>query len=159
MKTKNDRFLVQGIRCYAEARDTVIAFEAGIGSVLEKAVKRRKDWNPLSDVKFGKLDVSENDYNGHWISFWISGTAPESGEAVIDCGFWWKCGSVDFPIIYASYFDKPESVMGFAWEKNGGDIDSFSAWGRTFLFVRLQKPTTIDEQLDRLFVALLKQVK
>jgi len=159
MKNENSRFLEEGIKRYEEARDTISAFEKELAKKLDHAAKNRKDWRPLNDVKFGRQSFDRGSgQNGYWIGLTILGKSRRGEKAVIDCGAWWKCAEVGFPILYANYYFEPKRVMGFAWKSESSKICSFSAWRRTFLYLPLRKETDIDESLNQLLNALPKQL-
>ena len=172
MNSENSRFLEEGIKHYEEARDTVSAFEKywenrpitrGCGWKVfkrwEYIMKNRENWRPLNEAKIGRITfTNRNSKYGYWIAIEITGKSPRGEKAIIDCGLWWKCPKVEKPIIYANYYYEPKRVTDFAWKKRGSEIDSFTEWQRTFLHLPLRKATDIEEGLNSLLTALLKQL-
>jgi len=159
MNIENGRFLEEGIKRYEEARDTIIIFEQEMGNILERAAKNRKDWHPLKGVKIGRAIANRSNEFGYWIAIEIKGKSPRREKAVIDCGLWWKWVDVPYPFIYANYYKQPKRVASFTWKKKGSNIQSFSKWQRTFLYLPLRKVADIEESLNSLLGALLKQLK
>jgi hypothetical protein len=162
MKTEYGQFFEEGIRRYEEARDTIIVFEQGLAEIVEQTAKKRKDWRPLKDHKIGHASANRSDQYGYWIAIEITGKTPQGKRAVIDCGLWWKAekwAGVTYPIIYANYNKQPEWVADFIWKKKNSKIQSFSAWGRTFLYLPLEKVADIEGSLNTSLSALLKQLK
>jgi hypothetical protein len=159
MNTENGRFLEEGIKRYGEARDTVIAFEQEMGKIVEQAAKNRKDWHPLKGVKIGRAIANRSNEFGYWIAVAITGKSSRGEKAVIDCGLWWKWADVSYPFIYANYYKQPKRVAAFTWKKKGSNIQSFSKWQRTFLYLPLRKAADIEEGLNSLLRALLKQLE
>ena len=158
MKFENDRFLEAGIKHYVRARDTIIAFEEGIGNVVKQAVENRKDWHPLKRAKIGKVSASSGGQYGYWIAIEITGKSPRGENTVVDCGLWWKWEDVPGPFIYASYYKQPKRVSNFTWKSKGKKIQSFSKWQRTFLYLPLRRVADIKKSLNVLLSALLKQL-
>ena len=159
MNSENSRFLEEGIKHYEEARDTVSAFVKEMGNLLDQIAKNRENWRPLNEAKIGRITfTNRNSKYGYWIAIEITGKSPRGEKAIIDCGLWWKCPKVEKPIIYANYYYEPKRVTDFAWKKRGSEIDSFTEWQRTFLHLPLRKATDIEEGLNSLLTALLKQL-
>jgi hypothetical protein len=159
MREEMDQFLAEGIARYVEARETIAAFEQGVGSIVEQAAKTRNNWRPLRDVEIGRVIINRSNQSGYWVAIEITGTSPRSERTVVDCGLWWKCGKTEGPIVYVNYFKEPKRVTNFPWREEAGGIQSFSAWQRTFLYLPLQEPAEINTSLNRLWDALLKQLK
>jgi hypothetical protein len=159
MKNENGQFLDEGIKRYEEARDTIIAFEQAMGKIVKHAAENRKDWHPLQGAKIGRASASPGSQYGYWIAIEVSGKSPRGERRVIDCGLWWKWADVPYTFIYASYaFKQPKRVANFAWKNNGNNIQSFSKWQRTFLYLPLRKVADIEKSLNSLLSALLKQL-
>jgi hypothetical protein len=161
MKTQNRPFLDEGIEHYTDACRTIGAFQRMMGDVLDNACRSRANWHPLSAYQFGRIEICPftSEY-GYWICGSINGKSPSDTKAVIDCGFWWDSEHVSEPaIIYAGYYLQPKDVMGFTWDGKSSDIRSFRAWDRTFLYLPLRKLEGIEDSLNCLIDALLKQLK
>ncbi len=159
MNTENNRFLEDGIKRYEEARDTIIAFEQGMEKIVEQAATNRKDWHPLTGVKIGRASANRSGQYGYWVAIEITGKSPRGEKAVVDCGLWWKWADVPYPFIYANYNKQPKRVADFTWKNKGSNIQSFTKWQRTFLYLPLRKVADIEEGLNSLLKALLKQLE
>ncbi len=161
MNAENGRFFEEGIKRYEEARDTIVAFEQGLGKIVEQTVRKRKDWHPLKAPKIGRASANRSDQFGYWIAIEIVGKTPQGERAVIDCGLWWKAekwAGVPCPIIYSNFNKRPKRVAGFFWKRKSSEIKSFSAWGRTFLYLPLKELAGIEEGLNTSLNALLRQL-
>jgi len=160
MNAENGRFLEEGIKRYVEARDTIIAFEQGMKKIVEQTAKNRNDWHPLKQVKIGRAKASPSSQFGYWIFIEIKGKSPLGEKTLIECGLLWKWADVPYPLIYASFgYKQPKRVVAFTWKNKGSNIQSFSKWQRTFLYLPLRKVADIEESLNSLLGALLKQLE
>jgi hypothetical protein len=153
-------FLQDGVSLYGEARDTLAAFERGLGRVLEAALQKRKRWNPLKKTRIGSPgQEGSNEADGWWVGSYITGSW-RRGEVKIDCWFWWNAPNVSEPILYARFYDTgTPSQRTFSWlarEKNG--ISSFDRWRSTCLYVPVPKSVEIEAPMNHLLDALLKQL-
>jgi hypothetical protein len=89
----------------------------------------------------------------------IAGHSPRYGEAEIDCGFWWNAPDITYPILYASFFEKPKELLsGFRWQNGKRGISSFERWGRTFLYAPVPETVEIEAPLNRLLDQILKRL-
>ena len=159
MNTDNQKFLLEGIKHYEEARDTITAFEAEMKDLLLACLGRRKNWAPLKNPKVGRANIPNTNAYGYWIAAEVTGKSPRGDNAVIDCGFWWKSPKIASPIIYAEFFKEPKAAVNFLWDAKKSAIGSFTDWNRTYLHLPLETPDTIEGSLNKLLDALLLQLK
>jgi len=159
MTTKMKSFLQEGLGLYSEARQTLLAFDGEMESLLRTAVRGREHWSPMKNHRIHSPAAGgkRGEY-GWWVAVSITGQSPRHGDAEIDCGVWWSAPEMLEPIIYASFYGKPKRVEKFAWSRGKQDISSFTRWGRTFLYVPVPKTLDIGGPLNRLLDALLKQL-
>lgn len=159
MSTDNQNFLLEGIKRYEEACDTITAFEEEMKLRLRDCLGRRTNWAPLKNPKVGRASTPNTSAYGYWIAAEVLGKSSRGENAVIDCGFWWKSPKVVSPIIYAEFFKQPKAVANFLWDSTKSDIGSFTDWNRTYLYLPLNTPDTIEASLNKLLDALLLQLK
>jgi hypothetical protein len=159
MKTKMESFLGQGVSLYSEAQTTILAFESEMKKVLRTAVEGRTRWTPLTNHRIHSPSFGGG--SGDW-SWWgcisIDGRSPRRGAAEIDCGLWWNSPASERPIIYASFYIRPKSVLAFSWNRRDKHISSFNRFGRTFLYLPFFRTTEIKDSLNCLLDALLSQL-
>jgi|HubBroStandDraft_6_1064221.scaffolds.fasta_scaffold164613_2 hypothetical protein len=159
MQTEMVPFLQEGVRQYVEAKHTVAAFEDAMWETLRKAVDARKDWSPLISPRPDRRPtIGGGGKDGYWIATGISGLSPRKEDAEIDCGFWWTFDKPNDPIVYAGFYHKPIDRVKFKWSNQEGGILSFEAYKRTFLYLPLPESLEIQDSLNRLLDALLKQL-
>jgi hypothetical protein len=154
-----NRFLEEGIKRYEEARDTIIAFEREMETLLDEVVANRQNWKPLKRKDTKPASASTSFQFGYWISIEINGKSPRGEGVVLDCGLWWKNGVDDNPLVYASYYHKPKDICNFSWKDKGSDVRHISRWKRAFLYLPFRKPEEIEGSLNRVLDSLLKQLK
>ncbi len=159
MQNEMRPFLQEGLRQYVEAKNTVAAFEGAMWEALRKAVDAKKHWSPLVEVpQERRPSIGGGGNDGYWIATTISGRSPRNEETVIDCGFWWTVDKPNEPIIYVSFYHKPIDKMKFEWNGQELDIFSFERYKRTFLCLPLPESLEVQDSLNRLLDALLKQL-
>jgi hypothetical protein len=150
-------FLEEGIQRYAEAKDTITAFENAMCQLLRSAIESRS-WSPLKNSEVGRpRPGGTGGKDGYWIATSISGTSPKNEETEIDCGLWWNAPGRSGPIIYTSFYHKPERLVRFQW-KGGQDISSFDGRNRTFLYVPVPNPLAIEGPINTILDALLARL-
>jgi hypothetical protein len=156
MNDENKRFVKEGMVLYPEARLTLDAFEKEIGKLLRSALQAKKGWDPLTTHKIGSPSAGGGSY-GSWVAAQITGRSPRHREVEIDCGFWWNSPEIEKPIVYASFDEKPKKRI-FPWQNENEGISSFNRWRRTYLYVRVPESVEIEQPLNRVLDALLKQL-
>lgn len=145
-------FLEAGVQKYAEAKDTVAAFERAMGELIEDTVRSRGKWSPLKSERIGRPKPGGSG-GGYWIAISVTGQS-RGKKKEIDCGLWWKVPQtatvkIAGPIIYAEFYEL------FSWPKPKQGIRSFKLYGNTFLYLALGKPQEIKKELNRLLDVLL----
>ena len=160
MDTGMKSFLEEGVKQYAEAKHTIAAFENELVQLLKAAVDKREDhWSPLIKRTVTVNRPKAGGGDGFYISVAIWGKSPRFGDAEIDCGLWWDAPQITKPIIYASFYYKPERVVGFAWTGQKGGIRSFAYHRRTFLYIPLTDKLEIEKSINSMIDVLLKKLK
>jgi hypothetical protein len=153
-------FFEEGVRRYAEAKATITAFESGMCQSLGKAVESRSDWSPLKKQKLGRPKPGgAGGGDGYWIAMSISGISLRNEETEIDCGLWWDAPKMAEPIVYSSFYHKPERVVKFTWKNQKQGIKSFDGFRRTFLYLPVPEPLEVEEPIGRLLDSLLLFLK
>ncbi len=154
---QSDKFLRQGLKDYAEAKDTVSAFERLISDRIDQSIANRK-WKPIQNPTC-KEAKSEGENSEYWIAARITGKCSKFGETEISCGIWWK-PEPEFadPILYAGFWSKPEQVRGFKWDSSDKEIKSLNSDGNTCLFLPVPANIAIEQPLNRLLDHLLTRL-
>src|ERR1035437_824443 len=62
-----NRFLEEGIKRYEEARDTIIALEREMETLLDEVVANRQNWKPLKRKDTKPASASTSIQFGYWI--------------------------------------------------------------------------------------------
>ena len=158
MKSDIGPFLREGIKSYAEARFTIETFEREMISTLRSALSSFADWSQLSDVDIGRIKAGGSADN-FWIETTVTGASVLHGPVEINLGLWWNAPDIPDPIMFASFYRKPEALLAFRWPAAKDGIGSFAWSRRTILHLPVVEAGDIEPGMHRLLRELLGQLR
>ena len=116
MTTKMKSFLQEGLGLYSEARQTLLAFDGEMESLLRTAVRGREHWSTMKNHRIHSPAAGgkRGEY-GWWVAVSITGQSPRHGDAEIDCGVWWsapRCLSQSFTPVFTGSQNASRNLLG-----------------------------------------------
>jgi hypothetical protein len=127
MADAEDSFIVEGIRRYAEALDTVETFETMLQERLKEVLK---DYSSKGFTPSGNsMDVGTGNRPKYGRFVWIAqeGRLRSRKETVwLEVGLWWRDQLVAY---YAGFLDGDDKRIAFSYNKNHPRIEH-QKWGR-----------------------------
>jgi hypothetical protein len=157
MKSDIGPFLREGIKSYAEACFTIETFEREMISTLRSALDSLPDWTPLADANIGRIKAGGSADN-FWIETTVTGTSILHGPVELNLGLWWNAPDIPDPIVFASFYRKPEALLSFRWPTAKDGIGSFLWSRRTILHLPVVDAGDIEPGLHKMLSALLGQL-
>lgn len=118
-------FLSEGIARYAQAVDTIAAFQTEMGNRLQEILNayEHKAFTPTKaqlESKFGA------DVDGKWIWASRQGKLRSTGTVWLELGLWWRKAEVAY---YCNFCDDSGKAIEFTY-KGGRDGIEFKKWSK-----------------------------
>jgi hypothetical protein len=140
-----EEFIVEGIRRYAQALDTIQAFATSLGDRLREVVKGYSCavFTPNSaPISSGTSDGAF----GHVVWATQEGSLrSRKGTVWLELGIWWQGNEVAY---YCGFLDEANKAVDFEYTRNHRRIE-FRKWSRKarlFMLVEPGKEIALDEE-------------
>lgn len=157
MKPEMKAFLEEGLRVYADAKDTVETFEKELERLFGAALEGKPTWTKQRTMD--KLALGgTGDGDQFWLCTHLKGQCPLGKEVDVECGLWWNTPKVAEPIIFYTCLWRGEEGIRFKWAGGNDPIRNFDLYDRTHLYLPVPASLEIEGPLDDLFNAILRHL-
>lgn len=160
MPNEETRFLDEGLRRYAEARQIIRGFEEILEARLEKIISEKSDWTAFvkdrgkKSVKVAHADGGTGDPT---ILAIIKGKTADGHKAQIHAGLIWRAGLEGVQVF--ARFRQPKHLVGFEPHTRSRRVKFFKIKDRkTFLYVVLDDVAKLETDLNLVLDELQRHV-
>jgi hypothetical protein len=139
-----DAFVVEGLRRYASALDTIQAFQRALGDRLREVAKAYA--SSIFSTTNGAVDSGAS--QGRWgRAVWATqpGIVRPKGEAWLELGLWWRNDEVAY---YCGFVDANNKALDFTYTRNHPRIEpcKWSRKARLFMLVSSEPEVSLDDE-------------